>query len=141
MKACILVATLLAAVEATDPVTWVDFSNGNPGYGWNEVNDPVMGGASYSNITLASDRLEWGGTVRNIPSLGAPGFCKILTSGFNKFISAKGLTYFTLRVRSEVCISLQFLTISLTYETDTIHGVQSVLRIRNPSVSFVQGMS
>jgi hypothetical protein len=58
---------------------------------WSDLNDPVMGGQSFSTFNLDSANKVgvFNGTCAIVPSLKAPGFCKITTrAGFlrhNKF--------------------------------------------------------
>lgn len=49
---------------------------------WTDMNDPVMGGASVSTFDIAGKAGVFNGTCAIVPSLKAPGFCKITTSSF-----------------------------------------------------------
>lgn len=62
------------------------------------VNDPVMGGVSTSTFNVTNDRLAWEGTVMNVPSLSAPGFCKIMTTGAHLFPDVSSYTHLTATV-------------------------------------------
>lgn len=63
-----------------------DFTNN----GWGDkrkmqtINDPVMGGRSYSSITQEKDFLKWSGEVKIVPFLQKPGFCVLQTAGFDQ---------------------------------------------------------
>ena len=48
---------------------------------WMTVNDPVMGGASTSSISVHGGRGQWIGEVKLVPGLGSPGFCTVRTVG------------------------------------------------------------
>lgn len=57
--------------------------NNAPGttHDWVAVNDPVMGGASVSSLSVHDGVGAWVGEVKVVPSLGAPGFCTVRTKG------------------------------------------------------------
>lgn len=44
---------------------------------WQAVNDPVMGGRSTSSVQVNGDFAVWTGDVKVVPSLKAPGFCRL----------------------------------------------------------------
>jgi len=75
---------------------------------WSDMNDPVMGGKSDSTFKVDSSNKVgvFDGTCAIVPSLNAPGFCKVTTkAGFlkhNKFadISSHLAGHMELRVRS-----------------------------------------
>lgn len=46
---------------------------------WTAMNDPVMGGKSYSNVSVGDDMLRFTGKVAIVPFLGAPGFITAAT--------------------------------------------------------------
>lgn len=48
----VLALTLLGATVAEDSVTLLTFANGDPGYPFEVVNDPVMGGVSTSTYNV-----------------------------------------------------------------------------------------
>jgi hypothetical protein len=44
--------------------------------------------------------MAWGGVVKNVPSLAAPGFCKVMTHGTHApFPSMANFTHLTVTVR------------------------------------------
>eukprot|EP00548_Thalassiothrix_antarctica_P005829 CAMPEP_0194145462 /NCGR_PEP_ID=MMETSP0152-20130528/17443_1 /TAXON_ID=1049557 /ORGANISM="Thalassiothrix antarctica, Strain L6-D1" /LENGTH=719 /DNA_ID=CAMNT_0038845707 /DNA_START=13 /DNA_END=2172 /DNA_ORIENTATION=+ len=55
----------------------------NPSFNWLTQNDPVMGGASYSTLTMKEDEgiAFFTGEVKNIPFLGLPGFIQMESRG------------------------------------------------------------
>lgn len=57
----------------------VSFEPDSDKHPWTTVNDPVMGGASTSTITVSPGLGVWEGEVRVVQSLGAPGFCTLRT--------------------------------------------------------------
>lgn len=61
-----------------------------PGATWVEVNDPIMGGKSHGNWSVVDKSYGlFQGSVENVPSLAAPGFCRAVTvSVFSKDASA-----------------------------------------------------
>jgi hypothetical protein len=65
------------------------------------MNDPVMGGISYSTFKVneAEEYLEWTGLVRNVPSLKAPGFCLIQTK-LTKFANVQGSNALIMTLRT-----------------------------------------
>lgn len=55
-------------------ITIEDFSK--PGHTWKAQNDPVMGGQSYSTVTVVNNTLDFVGACEIVPFLNAPGFIK-----------------------------------------------------------------
>jgi hypothetical protein len=68
------------------------------------MNDPVMGGQSYSNYSIDKDSgiAKWIGEVKIVPSLSAPGFCNFETQNplASKFNDASPYTHLEIRIRS-----------------------------------------
>jgi len=71
------------------------------------VNDPVMGGESASEFSIHANPnedsfLRWNGTIVDVPSLRAPGFCSIKTDHYfrSRFNDASGSTHLKLLVKS-----------------------------------------
>mmetsp|Transcript_39257 Transcript_39257/g.79289 ORF Transcript_39257/g.79289 Transcript_39257/m.79289 type:complete len:220 (+) Transcript_39257:28-687(+) len=96
----VLALTLLSTCVAEDTVTLLTFANGDPGYPFEVVNDPVMGGVSSSTYNITGDRMIWKGTVRDVPSLQAPGFCKVMTHGVHQgFPDVSAFTHLTVDVK------------------------------------------
>merc|ERR1712032_788210 len=58
-------------------------SMSNPSFNWLVQNDPVMGGASFSSLTMMEDEgtAFFTGEVKNIPFLGLPGFIQMEARG------------------------------------------------------------
>lgn len=69
-----------------DPtITLVSFDNSSTRQMWTELNDPVMGGQSTGGFLDDKDEhtgIFYGNCV-NVPSLKAPGFCKISTTSLD----------------------------------------------------------
>lgn len=64
------------------------------------VNDPVMGGVSSSTYNISGGFMAWAGEVKDVPSLAAPGFCKVMTHGAHAaFPDISGYTHLTVTVR------------------------------------------
>jgi len=61
----------------------VDFSVPQPSLKMKTVNDPVMGGKSFSSCSLKDGGLMWEGEVKIVPFLHAPGFCNLETTSFS----------------------------------------------------------
>jgi hypothetical protein len=72
---------------------------GNATLEWDDQNDPVMGGQSYSKFSQGSDP-KFGpigifdGEAKIVPSLKAPGFCKV-TGGFSQSADLSAFAYGT----------------------------------------------
>lgn len=92
-------------VLAQEDLVLVSFSNDADQYPWELVNDPVMGGVSESNYTIINDGagtgyMAWSGEVENVPSLAAPGFCKVMTHGVHAaFPDISNFTHLTVTVK------------------------------------------
>merc|ERR1719353_30465 len=83
---------LLASFDGKPSTNWT----------WEAVNDPVMGGQSYSTLTVSHDNLEWQGEVKIVPFLKAPGFCNAQAPGLGetaKFPNVEGTDGLTLKAR------------------------------------------
>jgi len=88
-----------------DSVTLITFDgqDSKTTFDWSLVNDPVMGGKSVSNYSVAEadSKLLWSGEVKIVPSLQAPGFCNLETTpAFRKFNDASGATHMEILARS-----------------------------------------
>jgi len=77
---CTAVMAPPAGAAASAPVTLATFDNA-PGttFKWQDMNDPVMGGKSKSAFTVDDSIGHFSGTCAIVPSLQAPGFCKVAT--------------------------------------------------------------
>ena len=65
------------------------FKNGKAeGATWQAVNDPVMGGRSTGSVAVDNDHAIWKGDVKVVPSLKAPGFCRLQGSIAKKDLSS-----------------------------------------------------
>jgi len=64
--------TVLATFDGADGTT----------FKWYDTNDPVMGGKSISTFGVTGKAGVFNGTCAIVPSLKAPGFCKVSTSNF-----------------------------------------------------------
>ena len=53
----------------------------NPSHTWTAMNDPVMGGKSFSSVSIANDVGIFDGEVVNVPFLQAPGFITMRGNG------------------------------------------------------------
>jgi hypothetical protein len=67
---------------------------------WNFQADPVMGGKSSGSFLLQSTIGILSGTVRDVPSLQAPGFIKIQTPTSNTFPNVSTCSHLTLEAKS-----------------------------------------
>lgn len=70
--------TGLASADTTTLVTF-DGVDDSTNYVWQDMNDPVMGGASTSTFTIEDGAGVFNGTCAIVESLAAPGFCKAYT--------------------------------------------------------------
>lgn len=95
---------------ASDHVDLVTFDGAKATtFKWQAMNDPVMGGQSHSVFALdeKNKKGKWVGEVKIVPSLKAPGFCKIQTGNlisplFAKFNDASPFSHLQIQVRSSV---------------------------------------
>jgi len=64
---------------ATEPstTTLATFDGSSTSFEWSDQNDPVMGGKSTSSFHVEAGAGVFNGTCAIVPSLKAPGFCKI----------------------------------------------------------------
>ena len=69
-----------AATEAAFPATEVKLVTFDGSVTWEHTDDPVMGGESKSTFSQKGVIGTFNGTCKIVPSLKAPGFCKIATS-------------------------------------------------------------
>merc|ERR1719453_596256 len=105
MKSILLsvMCPLAAAVGEVQLATF-DGAKGTT-WDWKALNDPVMGGESYSKfeVNKTSKVGVWIGETKIVPSLKAPGFCNLETSAHFgvKYNDISGYTHLTMRVRSE----------------------------------------
>lgn len=79
LLAAALAASTAFATSAGDPSVIADFTAPHPAVAMDTVNDPVMGGRSFSTATVKDGGLVWEGEVKIVPSLQAPGFCILET--------------------------------------------------------------
>jgi len=102
-----------AALDHVDLVTF-DGAQATT-FKWKAQNDPVMGGQSHSVYTLDEENKKgkWVGEVKIVPSLKAPGFCKIQTGchfeifgdtwkHLEKFSDASPYSHLQIQVRSNI---------------------------------------
>jgi len=69
------------------------------------TNDPVMGGLSTSDFSTndENDSIMWKGTVKDVPSLKAPGFCNLETKkNFDHFPDASGNSHIVVVAKSTI---------------------------------------
>lgn len=90
LVACVF---LLAGATLGEDVTLVSFmSSEGPLPVWKEMNDPVMGGRSFGDFTVAEGMGTFDGEVVDVPFLHAPGFIQATTKGpFSDATSCKAL--------------------------------------------------
>jgi hypothetical protein len=63
----------------SNEITLENFAN--PAHSWNAMNDPVMGGKSYSSVTIENSVGVFDGEVKDVPFLKAPGFITMRGEG------------------------------------------------------------
>lgn len=66
--------------------------------GWQEMNDPVMGGQSVGSFFSSNGTGTFHGTVKNVTFLNAPGFCQVSTK--SPIVDASAYLGIKLEVRS-----------------------------------------
>lgn len=105
----LVLGTAAAPVESAsdaDSVTLVSFdAHGASEHKWAAVNDPVMGGQSFSTFSVdtADEKAVWEGEVKIVPFLKAPGFCNAQTPGLyqtSSFPDASGFEGLQMRART-----------------------------------------
>lgn len=65
-----------SAIAKSLPIATFDGASGTT-FKWETVNDPVMGGQSYSTFAVQGKLGQWQGEVKIVPFLKAPGFCNL----------------------------------------------------------------
>lgn len=96
--------TLPTILGQKDDVAIESFEKGKkPSHFWYSLNDPVMGGQSTGTFVVSSDDGVgvFEGSVKNVPSLGAPGFIAARTQQGGRFPDLRSCDGLRLRVRSE----------------------------------------
>jgi len=79
-----------------DEILLVDFKGQDKGvtHTWKANNDPVMGGQSYSAVSVADGKLNFTGACKIVPALKAPGFITVVNTDTNGWVdvsSCEGL--------------------------------------------------
>ena len=92
----IAAALALPVAREASEITIVDFKGTDPAttHTWHAMNDPVMGGQSYSTVTVENSVLNFTGLCAIVPSLQAPGFITAVNSDskpFSDVSSCEGL--------------------------------------------------
>jgi len=105
----LLFVAFVGSAAAAAPVTLVSFDgNKTTTRIWHKTDDPVMGGKSKSTFDVADSLGIFDGVCAIVPSLAAPGFCKVATAPATKltpfpsvsdFLAGGGL-YLTVRGNS-----------------------------------------
>lgn len=109
---------LKASVSMSGDITLATF-DGAQGttFQWEAVNDPVMGGQSFSTITTGSSPgglAHWYGDVKIVPFLKSPGFCTIRTEGTDtNFPDVSGTSTMKLYARNNATSQLEQFMLSV----------------------------
>jgi hypothetical protein len=99
--------TMTTTTTTSTMILLEDFSN--PMHDWTTMNDPVMGGQSYSNVEIDPIKgiAHFTGQCAIVPSLDAPGFITMVTGGYmpwdsqsSKFPDISSCTAFRLELKS-----------------------------------------
>ncbi|KAL1520767.1 hypothetical protein AB1Y20_022333 [Prymnesium parvum] len=88
-----LLCTAALAYAQASTIVIEDFSAAR--HEWEAMNDPVMGGQSYSSVAVQNDVLNFTGSCEIVPSLQAPGFITARNSDSEDWAdvsSCKGLS-------------------------------------------------
>ena len=100
----LLLLLLLFHLEETmsnTTISIVSFNQGEASYHpWNFQADPVMGGQSKGSYWVDTNEGVLSGTVRDVPSLSAPGFIKIQTPVSSKFPDARSCTHVKMEAKT-----------------------------------------
>jgi len=91
-----------AALAATDSKLLVDFKGADPSvtHAWAAMNDPVMGGQSYSTVNVAGGLLNFTGSCKIVPSLQAPGFITAINTDKASWVDISSCTGLTITAKS-----------------------------------------
>eukprot|EP00933_Yihiella_yeosuensis_P017379 TRINITY_DN1452_c0_g2_i5.p1 TRINITY_DN1452_c0_g2~~TRINITY_DN1452_c0_g2_i5.p1 ORF type:complete len:231 (+),score=43.90 TRINITY_DN1452_c0_g2_i5:85-777(+) len=77
MKVILFVSLVAAVAQAEDSKTLLKIPSWTK---WIENDDPIMGGKSKGNFSIVDTSFgRFQGSVRNVPFLHAPGFCRMMT--------------------------------------------------------------
>jgi hypothetical protein len=92
-----LALALTAVASASAPlgeIPLVDWSSSDPklAHKWMAKNDPVMGGRSYSTVSVSDGMLNFTGSCEIVPSLQAPGFITAINSDQNPWADVSSCT-------------------------------------------------
>jgi len=126
------VVTEVTAADEDQEILIVSFDSDSTEHPWTTINDPVMGGASTSTITVSSGLGVWEGEVRVVDSLGAPGFCTLRTGNLGDeqhFPDPTGTDYLTVRMEGASGLPVESFSaeISVSGVTDREHMYQAHL--------------
>lgn len=77
------IASTKGKTNYKDEICIMAFDGTAPRY-WEPVNDPVMGGISWSTFMPTVGKGYWAGQVLNVPALNSPGFCNLQSPGLYK---------------------------------------------------------
>ena len=94
----ILATIALATASAATEILVVDFKDTSKAttHKWATNNDPVMGGQSYSTVTIQNGLLNFTGSCKIVPSLKAPGFITVINTDEVPFVdvsSCEGIKF------------------------------------------------
>jgi len=122
----------VTATDEDEDILLVSFDSDPTEHPWTTINDPVMGGASTSTITVSSGLGVWEGEVRVVDFLGAPGFCTLRTGDLGEvqhFPDPTGTAYLTVLFEGASGLPVETFSaqISVSGVTDPEHMYQAQL--------------
>jgi hypothetical protein len=88
---------------STDTIVLVDFTgkDASTTHSWRANNDPVMGGQSYSTVTVENGVLNFTGACKIVPKLKAPGFITAVTTDKNPWRDVSSCTGLTITAKAD----------------------------------------
>lgn len=94
LLAALVYASAADHTATSSEILLVDFKGSDKAvtHSWRANNDPVMGGQSYSNVTVAGGMLNFIGACKIVPSLKAPGFITAVNSDHDAFVDVSSCT-------------------------------------------------
>lgn len=122
----------VTATDEDEDILLVSFDSDPTEHPWTTINDPVMGGASTSTITVSSGLGVWEGEVRVVDFLGAPGFCTLRTGDLGEvqhFPDPTGTDYLAIWMEEASGLPVETFSaqISVRGVTDPEHMYQAKL--------------
>ena len=140
----LLIAIIYRINSSILPLITFDKSKADTFFDWKLINDPVMGGSSFSNFTISKNNtLIWIGEVKDVEKLKAPGFCNAETTNAytSKFNDISGFNTLEIKLRSFIkakgfkisfaanTLNPQFASFKAPFEINDYNGQWQIIQI------------